>query len=315
MSTTIPEHYTTQFGLNWEFLLQQMESRLREYVTVDSVTGKERSYNQMGTSTARLITTRNGPTVPNNETFDKRWLRLQAYESVTHFDEFDAQLLGQISLPTSETVKSHAMAFNRTCDELIINALGGTVYTGPTGVTATALPASQTIWSDYKDLTNVGLAAESGTKYNLTIQKLVRARQLLEEAEAYNPAYGDQLCIAVTANQIAGLLSDAIEVQSSDYSAVKSLYDGQLDTFAGFKFIRTELLDATTETALARNCFAWVKSGIVLGFGTERGVRMAIRDDLSETLQIRSKMMLGTTRLMEEKVVSILCEETAASTV
>jgi hypothetical protein len=309
MSTTIPEHYTTQFGLNWEFLLQQMESRLREYVTVDSVTGKERSYNQMGTSTARLITTRNGPTVPNNETFDKRWLRLQAYESVTHFDEFDAQLLGQISLPTSETVKSHAMAFNRTCDELIINALGGTVYTGPTGVTAQTLD-STAVAADYKDLTSL---TGGGTDYNLTIQKLVRARQILEQEEAFDPRMGDQLCIAVSANQIAGLLSDAIEVQSSDYSAVKSLYDGQLDTFAGFRFVRTELLGYSTGTV--RQCFAWVKSGIVLGFGQERGVRMAIRDDLSETLQIRSKMILGTTRLMEEKVVSILCEETAASTV
>ena len=309
MSTTIPEHYTTQFGLNWEFLLQQMESRLREYVTVDSVTGKERSYNQMGTSTARLITTRNGPTVPNNETFDKRWLRLQAYESVTHFDEFDAQLLGQISLPTSETVKSHAMAFNRTCDELIINALGGTVYTGPTGVTAQTLD-STAVAADYKDLTSL---TGGGTDYNLTIQKLVRARQILEQEEAFDPRMGDQLCIAVSANQIAGLLSDAIEVQSSDYSAVKSLYDGQLDTFAGFRFVRTELLGYSTGTV--RQCFAWVKSGIVLGFGQERSVRMAIRDDLSETLQIRSKMMLGTTRRMEEKVIRIRCSETAASTV
>jgi hypothetical protein len=309
MSTTIPEHYTTQFGLNWEFLLQQMESRLREYVTVDSVTGKEKNYSQMGTSTARLITTRNGPTVPNNETFDKRWLRLQAYESVTHFDEFDDQLLGQISLPTSETVKSHAMAFNRTCDDLIIDALGGTVYTGATGVTAQTLD-STAVAADYKDLTSL---TGGGTDYNLTIQKLVRARQILEQEEAFDPRMGDKLCIAVSANQIAGLLSDAIEVQSSDFSAIKSLYDGQLDTYAGFKFIRTELLGYSSGTV--RQCFAWVKSGIVLGFGQERSVRMAIRDDLSETLQIRSKMMLGTTRLMEEKVVSILCEETAASTV
>jgi hypothetical protein len=309
MATIIPEHYTTQFGLNWEFLLQQMESRLREYVTVDSVTGKEKSYSQIGTSTARLITTRNGPTVPNNETFDKRWLRLQAYESVTHFDEFDDQLLGQISLPTSETVKSHAMAFNRTCDDLIIDALGGTVYTGATGVTPQPLD-STAVAADYKDLTSL---TGGGTDYNLTIQKLVRARQILEQEEAFDPRMGDKLCIAVSANQIAGLLSDAIEVQSSDFSAIKSLYDGQLDTYAGFKFIRTELLGYSSGTV--RQCFAWVKSGIVLGFGQERSVRMAIRDDLSETLQIRSKMMLGTTRLMEEKVVSILCEETAASTV
>lgn len=315
MATTIPEHYTTQFGLNWDYELQQLESRLREYVTVDSITGKEKSYNRIGTSTARLITTRNGPTVPSNETFDKRWIRLQAFESVSHFDEWDAQLLGTISLPTGQTVKSHAQAFDRQCDNLIIDALGGTVYDGATGVNPVTLPAAQTIWSNYKDLTSVGESTEAGTMYNLTIQKLIRARQLLEQEEAYDPRYGDQLCIAVTANQIAGLLSDAIEVQSSDYSAVKSLYDGQLNTFAGFRFVRTELLDATTETQLARNCFAWVKSGVVLGFGKERSVRMAIRDDLSETLQIRTKMMLGTTRLYEEKVVRIRCSETGASTV
>lgn len=309
MATTIDQHYPSQFGLNWEFLVQQMESRLREYVTVDSVQGKEKTYNQMSTSTARLITTRNGPTVPNNETYDKRWLRLQPFESVTHFDEWDDQLLGQVVLPTSETVRSHAMAFNRKCDELIIDALGGTVYTGATGTTAQTLD-STSVAVDYKDLTST---SGGGTDYNLTIQKLVRARQILEEAEAFDPRYGDQLCVAVSANQIAGLLSDAIEVQSSDFSAIKALYDGQIDTYAGFKFIRTELLDYSSGTV--RQCFAWVKSGIVLGFGNERSVRMAIRDDLSETLQIRSKMLLGTTRLQEEKVVSILCEETAASTV
>jgi len=311
MATTIDQHYTTQFGMNWEFLVQQMESRLREYVTVDSVQGKEKTYNQIGTSTARLITTRNGPTVPNNETYDKRWLRLQPFESVTHFDEWDDQLLGQVVLPTSETVRSHAMAFNRKCDELIIDALGGTVYTGATGTTAQTLD-STAVAVDYKDLTST---SGGGTDYNLTIQKLVRARQILEEAEAFDPRYGDQLCIAVSANQIAGLLSDAIEVQSSDFSAIKALYDGQIDTYAGFKFIRTELLDSSTEGVAARDCFAWVKSGIVLGFGNERSVRMAIRDDLSETLQIRSKMLLGTTRLQEEKVVRIRCVETAASTV
>ena len=90
MATTIPEHFPTQFGLGWEFLVQQQESRLKEYVTMDSIVGKEKTYNQYDQSTAKLITTRNAPTVPDNESMAKRWLRLQGYEKVTHFDEFDS---------------------------------------------------------------------------------------------------------------------------------------------------------------------------------------------------------------------------------
>ena len=39
--TLIPDHFTTQFDANWKHLVQQKNSRLREYVTLFSLDGIE----------------------------------------------------------------------------------------------------------------------------------------------------------------------------------------------------------------------------------------------------------------------------------
>ena len=36
----IPQYFTTEFSSNWEHLLQQKVSKLKEYVSVESVRGK-----------------------------------------------------------------------------------------------------------------------------------------------------------------------------------------------------------------------------------------------------------------------------------
>jgi len=314
-ASTIPDAYITQFDTAWRHLSQQMESRLKEYVTVDSINGKEKKYNQLQSETARLITARKAATTETEEVNEHRWLRLQAYDMVSRFDEFDDELLGTVPVPRAETVQKHTAAFNRRCDQTIIDALGGTAYSGATGITPNTFPVAQTVWADFKDYTTAGSSSETGTTYNLTIQKLVKAREMLESNEAYDPSYGDKLCIAVTANQIAGLLMDAIEVQSSDFSQIKNLYEGQIGEYGGFTFKRLELLPNETSGVEARNCFAWVKSGVVLGIGDDRKVYADYLPTQNHALQLRTTMLLGSTRLEEEKVVKIRCDEDKASTV
>ncbi len=296
----IPEFFPTQFGTNWEHLLQQEVSRLKETVMVDmDIRGKEKTYNQHGTSSMRKITTRNGKTIASTRDDEKRWLRLDAYDEVTHYDEWDADLLGDIALPTSETVQSHAMAFGRTCDQVIIDAAEGTAYSGETGVTANTVPAGQQV-----------LVAHGGSNEGLTLGKLIAAKSILGINEAYgqNVNRGDQLFIIVSQQQIDDLLEDVTEVKSSDFANVKALVQGEVNEFMGFRFIRTELLTLNSGTDV-RTCLAYVKSGIVLGVGADRSVKTSIRDDLNETLQIRTKARIGATRRMEEKVVTIACDE------
>lgn len=293
--TQIPEHYTTQFDQNWRHLVQQKNSRLREYVTLDSISGKEKSYNQLSEAAMQLITSRSGETRISDQATAKRWIRPKAYDTAKLFDEFDEQLLGEVVLPTSPVVQSHAAAYARTADQVIIEALGGAAYTGETGVTPTSLPSDQKVAVNYVE---VGNAANSG----LTIGKLRAAKYILDSNEVDEE---EERIIVVSAKQLQDLLRTT-EITSADYNSVKALVDGSVNTFMGFKFRKTQLLSLNSNDV--RFCYVYVKSGIVLA---ERGLKthMDIRTDKSHSLQIRSVASLGATRLEEKKVVEIACDE------
>ena len=292
--TNIPNHYTTQFDANWRHLVQQKNSRLREYVTLDSINGKEKSYNTIDVAAMALINDRSGDTRITDQAMAKRWIRPQQYDTAKLVDEWDEQLLGEVVLPTSQIVQVHGAAYARTCDSVIISALGGTAFTGATGVTSTTLPAGQKVGVGYVE---TGATANSG----LTIAKLRRAKFILDSNEVDEE---EERIIVVSAKQLQDLLRTT-EVTSADYNTVRALVDGALNTFMGFKFRRTQLLPVATNV---RSVYAYVKSGIVLA---ERGLKthMDVRTDLSHSLQIRSVASLGATRMEEKKVVEIACDE------
>ena len=197
-------------------------------------------------------------------------------------------------LPTSPIIQSHAAAYARTCDKIIIDALGGTAFTGTTGTTATVLPAGQKIAVGY---------VESGTVANsgLTIAKLRAAKFLFDSNEVDEE---EERIMVVSAKQLQDLLRTT-EVTSADYNTVRALVDGTLNTFMGFKFRRSQQLPLAVDI---RSCFAYVKSGVILA---ERGLKtmMDVRPDLSHSLQIRSVASLAAVRMEEKKVVEIACDE------
>ena len=292
--TNIPNHYTTQFDSNWKHLVQQKNSKLKEYVTIDSIEGKEKSYNQIDTTSMTQITDRSRDTRISDQAMAKRWIRPQQYDCAKLVDEWDEQLLGEVVLPTSPIIQSHAAAYGRTCDTIIIGALGGTAFTGATGTTQTVLPSTQKVAVNYVE---TGTAANSG----LTIAKLRAAKFLFDSNDVDEE---EERIIVVSAKQLQDLLR-TIEVTSQDYNSVRALVDGSLNTFMGFKFRRTQLLP---KTSTVRSVYAYVKSGVILA---ERGLKthMDIRTDLSHSLQIRSVASLAAVRMEEKKVVEIACDE------
>jgi hypothetical protein len=292
--TNIPNHFTTQFDSNWKHLVQQKNSRLKEYCTLDSIEGKEKSYNQLDATSMTQITDRSRETRITDQSMAKRWIRPLNYDCAKLVDEFDEQFLGEVVLPTSPIIQSHGAAYARTCDKIIIDALGGTAFTGTTGTTATVLPAGQKIAANYVES---GAVANSG----LTIAKLRAAKFLFDSNEVDEE---EERILVVSAKQLQDLLRTT-EVTSADYNTVRALVDGTLNTFMGFKFRRSQQLPLATDI---RSCFAYVKSGIILA---ERGLKthMDIRTDLSHSLQIRSVASLAAVRMEEKKVVEIACDE------
>lgn len=298
----IEQNYQIKYSEKWGSYLQQEASRLDKYVTVESgLSGKMVAFDQYGLLTFTEKTSRMGSTVLDEAPTTRRVMYPHIYTKAVGFDEFDAKKLVNIDVPVSKTIESMRAAAGRCMDKVMLDAFLGNNYTGDNGTTTVAFPDSQTIEEDYAE---TGIAAES----NLTVGKLRHALSMLQKAEAWSEerrAYGDELVLACTSSQINSLLQQD-EVTSYDYNTARALAEGKIDTFMGFRIIRTEQLPISSGI---RSCLAWVKSRAQFGIWDDFKVKLSVRDDLDEALQIRAKFACGATRLQEEAFVKILCVE------
>lgn len=290
----IPAWFKDQFDTSWQHVVQQRESRLKEYAVSRPFAGKRKAFNQLGEAEWREVTTRNGKTEPTDTNKYKRWLGKKLYDWVIWEDEFDQELLAEIAAPNSAQVEAAGFKWNRLIDYQMALAALGTAYEGETGTDAVTLPAGQQIAVNYVES---GAAANSG----LTLGKLRKANSIfgVNEADEDEPRV-----MVVTQNQLDDLLR-ITEVNSIDHNSVKALVDGKVDTFMGFKFKRVGSLPKSGST---RSCVAWVKSGLWYGMG-ERKTSMSVRNDLNDTMQVRLVQHFAAVRSEEKKVVEIACLE------
>lgn len=293
----VPQFYTTEFSTNWDAMVQQMQSRLKDYAVTTTVRGKEKTFNLFGPQEMTRKTSRNGPTKHSDPSLEKYWLRPLPYELANLFDEFDEAFLGEVVLPTSEAMNSMAMAYLRKCDDVIISALGGNRYTGETGTVAVPLPSSQIVAVNYV------APNTTGSNSGLNLQKLIKAKSILGKNEV-DPS--DEFVFAYSQQQLDNLLLNVDQVSNSRYSDVQALVDGKTDHFMGFKFVKLERLPLVSSV---RQCFAYVKTGVKFA-DDERKSYMDILPTESHSLQIRTTAKLGASRTEEKKVVSVFCDET-----
>jgi hypothetical protein len=288
VSTAFVQQYTTNVSL----LLQQRGSKLRDYVTVGSYTGKAaKAVEQIGAVTAQVRNTRHGDTPLISTPHDARWVFPTDFEWADLIDDQDK--LRMLIDPTSPYAVNGAYALGRAMDDLIVSAALGTAKTGENGSDNTAFAtASQ----------QVGVGS---TPSGLTIAKLRNAKRILMANEVDTAV--DPLFIAVTARQLDDLLGTT-EVTSSDFNTVKALVQGDVDTFMGFKFIHIERLGLVPSTT-HRRVIAWAKSGLHLGMWNDLNTRIDERNDKSYSTQVYVKGTFGATRTEEKKVVEILCNE------
>mgnify|MGYP001810253865 CR=1 FL=1 len=298
MSQQIETSRIIQFGQNILMLSQQKASRLRNAVMMEpGIRGKRFSRDQVGSSSARRRTTRHGDTPLIETPHSRRWLTTVTYDWADLVDNIDK--LKNVEDPTNVYAQVGAAAMGRAMDDEIIDAFFATAVTGEEAGSTVAFPAGQQIavnsWAYGQGSGNVGL----------TISKLIEAKTLLDAAEAGTEP-DEERYIAVTAKQVANLLATT-EVTSADYASVKALVQGQIDTFMGFKFIRTERLDV--DGSSYRRVPAWVKSGMCLGMVEDVVSRISERADKNYSTQVYAEMDIGATRMEEVKVVEIKCAE------
>jgi hypothetical protein len=302
----VPDHYVIQYDTNWNHLLQQMESRLKEKTKFVSAQGAAVRFNQYGLTSMSQVTTRNASTPQSSSTLPTRWAYPVPYDIANIFSEFDNLFLGSVVLPTSECMQSQAAAYGRLCDKILIDALTASSTITNTANTSTgfglnnttttvALPAGQSVAVNYVP------AGGTATNSGLTIGKLREAKRILDAAEA--PA--EDRVLIVSAKEISDLLGTT-EVTSNLFNSVRALVDGDVDQFLGFKVVRSEQLGFASNV---RTCVAYHKNAAVVVDGGKKSY-MDVLPTQSHALQIRSTAVLGATRLLENGVVSILADTT-----
>tara|TARA_R100000656_G_scaffold124575_1_gene103092 strand:+ start:727 stop:1587 length:861 start_codon:yes stop_codon:yes gene_type:complete len=286
MSVNVTTSFVEQYSANVQMLSQQMGSVLRGAVDVESIKGKNAFFEQIGSVTAQVRTSRHGATPQIDTPHSRRRLNTATYEWADLID--DADKIRMLIDPTSSYAKAAAAAMGRAMDDVIIAAALGTAYTGVAGGTSTALPSGQKI-----------VHGSAG----LTVAKLLSAKKILDENDV-DPSI-KRYCV-VSPEQVEDLLNTT-EVKSSDYNTVKALAQGDLNSFLGFTFLTSNRLteDATPD----RQVIAFAADGIKLGIGKDITAKISERDDKSYSTQVYYSMDLGATRMEEEKVVEIACEE------
>jgi hypothetical protein len=283
MANTIAKAFVQQFQDNLIHLAQQKGSRLRASVNEQSVTGEKFHFERLGVSAAVIKSSRHTNTPVLEVPHSRRTATMTDYHWADLIDDEDK--VRMLVSPESHYAKSGANSMARAFDDLIIAAATGNAVDGDGS--NVALPAGQKI---------------AHGSAGLTLAKLISAKEILDG----NDVDPDEERFFVLGSQQVSNLLNTTEVKSADYNSIKALVQGDIDTFMGFKFLRSERLNlASTQ----RKCFAFTKGAMGLGIGKDVTTKIDLRPDKSYAHQVYLSFVAGATRVQDECVVEVLCTE------
>ena len=286
MSVQITTASVEQYKSNVFHLAQQKGSKLRDAVRTESIVGKSHFFERIGSTAAVKRTSRHADTPRVDTPHSRRKVTMDDYDWADLIDDSDKVRL--LISPQSEYAKAGAYAMGRTMDDVIIAAATGNAFGGVSGGSTIALPAGQKI-------------AHGST--GLTIAKLISAKEKLDAA---NVDPDEARTLVCSAKQISDLLGTT-QITSSDFNSVKALVQGDIDTFMGFRFIRSERLG--TDSNGHRQVLAFTNTSMGLALGKDFQTKISERADKNYSTQVYLCMTIGATRVEDEKVLEIACTE------
>jgi hypothetical protein len=173
MSVQITTAFVEQYSANVMHLSQQKGSRLRSAVDMETVTGKNAFFEQIGSVAARKRPSRHADTPQMDTPHARRRVSLVDYDWADLIDNEDR--VRMLIDPTSPYAQAAAFAMGRAIDEAIIEAADGTAYTGVSGSTATAF--------DTSNIVDVQVGVSPAADTGLNVGKLRAAKEILDASE------------------------------------------------------------------------------------------------------------------------------------
>jgi hypothetical protein len=290
MSDQITTAFVKQFASGITIRAQQQGSNLRQAVDITTgITGDAVYFDQVSATSMSPLGSRHADTVLTDTPHHRRKCPIVPYSVADMIDNPD--MVRTLNDPTNAYVRQFGYAAGRQIDDIIIDAFDATVATGVAGAGSDAFD------------TDFSIAA--GTS-NLTTDKLRTARKLLEKAENPEDSGDNQWYVVCSAEQREGMLGDS-EFQNNDFNSVRALVDGTVDTWLGFKFLKSERLP--TDSNNVTSCFAWRKSGMMLAVGSEGKGFIDVMPGKNHSTQVRYALDMGAVRMEQNAVVRIYCDD------
>lgn len=298
MSTQITTAFVEQYKANVYHLVQQKGSKLRSYVRLETITGENAFFDQIGAVAAQLRVSRHSDTPRMDTPHSRRRVSLADYVWSDLIDKQDK--VRMLIDPTSEYAQAAMWALGRAIDDVIITAVDAAAFTGVDGSTSTVFDTNmivdvQTVWPGVT-------AADTG----LNLAKLIEARRLLAENDV-DP--DEEVIVPVDGTQISSLLKDE-RVVSGDYNSALPLVSGKISHVGGCTLVPCNRLttDANSDTKVP----FWTRSGLLLATGQDIMGRISERDDKNYSTQVYASMSIGATRMEEKRVGYIECDPGAS---
>jgi hypothetical protein len=308
MSQEITTAFVQQYRSEVFHLSQQRGSVLQDKVRREMQNGKRQFFDRIGPVAAVEKTTRHSDTPQIDTPHSRRAVTLTDYVWADLIDDEDLRRM--LIDPAGDYAMAAMWAFGRAKDDKIISAADGLAYGGEEGTQEVAHPNSQKI-----------AAWDSGGFSGANVGLLRAVKKILDQNDVDKSItrYG-----VMTAQGFDDLLGEE-EITSSDYNVVRALVQGEINTFMGFVFDRTERLNTQVEALSAstttgvvgtgtsvvghrKNIF-WAQDGLLMTTAREVEAKIEPRPDKNYSTQVYTRMGIGSTRLEEAKVVIALTDE------
>ncbi len=255
MSLNSTQAYVDIYEQNLRHALQQHQSILSPTVSVGTMTGKKKRFTYIGAAEMDERTDKNGNTKWASQDFYSRWVSRRIFDRAVLIDEYD-DVESALTDPTGDLVQSAIMAANRRKDNVIVEAVTASAWTGEN--------ATEEVKFSENNIIDI---RTGGSNENVSLN-LAKLKELAARMDDGDVAPENRYFIAST-RQIHALLNDD-HVTSADYNTVKALVSGTIDTFMGFKFIVFNRLPIVEGI---RSCFAWQKECMQLAISTDIKVK------------------------------------------
>ena len=295
MSLQISTAFISEFSDKIKLLSQQKDSKLKNAVTVEDVHGEQAWIDALGKTFAQQSNGRDSETNYVDVSHSRRRITMNDYHWTALLGKRDSKKLANDTKMQNKYVLLATRAMLRVYDKEIIDAALGTASTGKNGAGSATLPSSNQI--------------ASGST-GLTLAKVLQTKEILDG----NDVDPEDRYFVTSSQQMTNMLN-LEKVTSANYTNLKALVEGNIDTYLGFKFIKIDGERALGTPLLPksgndRTCFAFQKEALILGINQDIDVRITEMPDRQYATQVFCDLSAGAVRGEEAGVVSIACTET-----